>query len=119
MTVFRTEATHNWRNWDMTMDQIVVRGRINELLYSILFSRDLKDDTKLDFVVESIREQRTFRHSAAEYSEAIASVLRDGHLPPNVVPEGNHSEGEVVHWLGRLAERLRPDVESASATLEG
>jgi hypothetical protein len=103
----------------MTVDQIAVRGRINELLYSILFSRDLKDDTKLDFVVESIREQRTFRHSAAEYSEAIASVLRDGHLPPNVVPEGNHSEGEVVHWLGRLAERLRPDVESAPATLEG
>jgi len=91
------------------MDHNAVRGRIDELLYSLQFSRDLQDDTKLDFVVKSIREQRTFRHSAAEYSEAIASVLRDGHLPPHVVPMGNHDEVEVVHWLGRLAERLRPD----------
>lgn len=103
----------------MTMDHNAVRGRIDELLYSIQFSRDLKDDIRLDFVVESIREQRTFRHSAAEYSEAIASVLRDGHLPPHVVPKGIHSEGEVVHWLGRLAERLRPDVETPSTTLAG
>jgi len=99
------------------MDRNAVSGRIVELLYSIQLSRDLQDDTRLDFVVESIREQRTFRHSAAEYSEAIASVLRDGHLPPQAVPKGNHSEGEVVHWLGRLAERLRPDVETASTTL--
>jgi len=98
------------------MDHNAVGDRIDELLYSIQFSRDLKNDTKLAFVAESIRSQRNFRHSAAEYSEAIASVRRDGHLPLYVVSPVNQSEDDVMDWLGRLAERLRPDVESASST---
>lgn len=99
----------------MTMDPNTVRGLIDELLYSILFARDLNDPAKVDFVAESIRTQRLFRHSPAEYAEAIATVLNEGHLPPHALPNRN-SEGEVLEWLGRLAQRLSPGSENAPTT---
>lgn len=90
------------------MDPNDVRGRITDLLYATQFDKNLDDPARLGLIVDSIRAQRNFRHSAAEYSEAISSVLADGHLPSQVIPVA-HSEDSVLSWLGRLAQQLRLD----------
>lgn len=96
------------------MDPDAVRRLIEELLYSIIFTPDLTNDERIDSVAENIRTQRGFRHSAAAYSEAITTVLGDGHLPAEPFPGPvGHSEGDILRWLGRLGHRLNSDLETA------
>jgi hypothetical protein len=105
----------------MTMDPNAVRGLINQLLFAIQFAPDLSDNTSVEYVAESIRTQRNFRHSPAEYAEAIATVLDDGYLPRQgwLVPDLPHSEDEVLKWLGCVAQRLSPGSENAPTTRGG
>lgn len=90
------------------MDPKDVRGRITELLYAIQFDKNLDDPARLEFIAESIRAQRNFRHSASEYSEAIASVLADRDLASQVIPVEDSEDG-VLSWLRRLAQQLSLD----------
>jgi hypothetical protein len=85
-----------------------VRARIEELAYTTIFTPELADNAQIDRVAEGIWTQRGFRHSAAEYSEAIALVLARGHLSERALLIGGHEESEMRNWLARLGERLNP-----------
>jgi hypothetical protein len=90
------------------MDADEARGRINQLLYGVNMVRDLTDEAATARRAESIINQRNFTRPVEEYVDAIAAVLREGHLHEqtrNLNPR--HSEGELMEFLRRLAERLR------------
>lgn len=92
----------------MTMDPNTVRGLINQLLYTIQFTPDLTDKAKIASIADRIQTQRGFLHPASEYTEAIACVLADGHLPEQAMSIEGHSEGAVLTWLTCVTEQLNP-----------
>lgn len=88
-----------------------VRARMDELMYAIQFDRDLNDSTRLEFIARSIRDQRNFHHPASEYSDAIAAVLYDGHLPVGLLPT-SHGDADLLDWLHRLGEQISVNSQS-------
>jgi hypothetical protein len=95
------------------MDPNTARGLINQLVYTVQFSPDLSDATRLDLLANNIQSQRGFRHSSAEYSEAIELVLADSHLPRETLSMARHKEGDLLTWLANLAQRLDRDARQA------
>jgi hypothetical protein len=84
------------------LDPNQVRGTLNTVLYGVTFVRELTDDEveRLATVVAADDRRERFR-------EAIATVLRDGHLPEQTLELGGpHTEADLLNFLSRVNARL-------------
>lgn len=83
------------------MDSADVRGTLNTLLYGIIFARELGDD-EVQRIAGEIDDDRR-----ARFREAIAIVLRDGHLPAQTLEFYQpHTQAELLDFLARVSARL-------------
>ena len=79
-------------------------GRINEILYGLLFKTHL-DDAVVEQMTRSMIERRSFGDGPAVYAEAIPHALAYSG-PLNDEIETPHSEGQIREFLARLADGL-------------
>jgi hypothetical protein len=81
------------------------KGRINAILYGLIFTRQL-DDAAVATMADALVEARTMPGGPAVYLAAIEQALRfDG--PLNEMISAPHSEEAVRDFLRRLAAELR------------
>jgi hypothetical protein len=80
------------------------KGRINAILYGLIFTREL-DDAEVHRLADAIIEGRTMPAGAAVYSAAIEPALRSGE-PLSDIIEAPHSEEAIRDFLARLSAEL-------------
>lgn len=84
-------------------------GRINAILYGLIFTKEL-DDAAVRTMADALIAAHTMPGGPAGYYAAIEPALRSGE-PLNDVIEAPHSEEAIREFLGRLAvelDRRRP-----------
>ena len=85
------------------------RGRINALLYGLIFTKAL-DDAAVRRLADAVIAERTIPGGPAVYLAAIEAALPTDE-PLNDIIEAPHSEADIRDFLRRLAgelERRRP-----------
>lgn len=89
------------------MDENVVRGLINQLLYGVDQFRDLTAEAAVEHCAERIIGQRYFRQPAEWYKQALEVTLNEGSLPVQWRDLSRRfSETELLEYLARLDGRL-------------
>jgi hypothetical protein len=80
------------------------RGRINAILYGLIFTREL-DDAAVRRMADALIAGRTMPDGPAVYYAAIEPALRSGELLNDMI-EAPHSEEAIREFLARLAAEL-------------
>jgi hypothetical protein len=80
------------------------RGRINAVLYGLIFTREL-DDAAVRTTADALVAGRTMPGGPAAYYAAIGPALQSGE-PLNEIIEAPHSEEAIRDFLARLAVEL-------------
>jgi hypothetical protein len=85
-----------------SVDANEVRGTLNAVLYGLIFTRELTDEEAERLAASLARDDRRER-----FGEAIATVLRDGHLPEQALELRHpHTEAELLAFLARVGALL-------------
>jgi hypothetical protein len=87
------------------MSEIDWRGRINQILYGLIFTQNL-DDAAASQMAEAMQARRYFVDGAEEYRDAITEALGTDATLSNGI-ETPHSEEEFRAFLARVLEKLR------------
>ena len=80
------------------------KGRINAILYGLIFTREL-DDASVRSTADAVLDGRTMPLGVTAYYGAIEPALRSGE-PLNDMIQAPHSEEAIRDFLGRLAAEL-------------
>jgi hypothetical protein len=84
------------------LDANEVRGTLNAVLYGVIFVRELTDDEAQRVAASLAGDDRRER-----FREAIATALRDGHLPEQTLEFSRpHTEPELLSFLTRVLAHL-------------
>src|SRR5688572_12027452 len=91
---------------EVTMDQDLARGVMNQLFYPIDGAPDLSDATAAR-LVDNLIEGRLFATTVAEFAAAIDHTLRAGELHPQTAEVSRrYSPPELLDFLRRVARQL-------------
>ena len=84
------------------MDPDVERGALSQIVYGLIFVRDLTDPMVAEQLADAIVDGRTFAAPTADLVAAIDSALAKQRIPHQAVDLTPHSEAALLAFLGPL-----------------
>jgi hypothetical protein len=90
------------------VDPDTERGLLSQVVYGLIFTRDLTDPTEAERLADAIADGRGFAAPTADLVAAIDSALANQRIHPQAVGLTPHSEADLLTFFTALRAALEP-----------